>query len=85
MVRTLLWNSETSYEVTAASLEGSDELTAKEFWAEGLEIPFSNFTKTWFKPRGTKNSHPNGICRLSVSSKSLMEAIRSDVHLEFQS
>jgi hypothetical protein len=65
--------------------QGSDEMRAMEFWSNHLEIPLSNFTKTWFKPKGVKNTNPNGICRVSVSSKALMERIRSDMFNEFQS
>jgi len=65
--------------------EGSDELRAKKFWSKRLAIPVSNFTKTWFKANGGKNTHPNGICRVSVSSKALMERIGSELNSELQS
>lgn len=64
---------------------GSDEMRAKRFWSKRLGIPLTNFTKTWFKPRGAKNSHPNGICRVSVSSKAIMESVRNDIAREFHS
>ena len=63
--------------------EGSDEMSAKEFWSGQLQIPLTNFTKTWFKPRGHKDKHPFGICRVSVSSKALMERVRNDLSSEF--
>ena len=63
---------------------GSDENEAKKAWSESLQIPIENFTKTWFKPRGMKNTHPHGICRVSVSSKAIMQQIRTDVEEEFQ-
>ena len=62
---------------------GSNERRAKTFWSNSLGIPLDNFTKTWFKPRGIKNKHPNGICRVSVSSKAKMESVRDDVAREF--
>lgn len=65
--------------------EGSDESKAKRFWSERLQIPSTNFTKTWFKPRGHKNKHPHGICRVSVSSKAIMERVRNDLIAEFLS
>jgi hypothetical protein len=65
--------------------QGSDEARAKKYWARVLGIPLANFTKTWFKPKGTKNTHPNGICRVSVSSKVLMERVRLDILREFHS
>jgi hypothetical protein len=63
--------------------EESDELRAKKFWSERLQIPSTNFTKTWFKPRGRKDKHPFGICRVSVSSKTIMERVRNDLTSEF--
>jgi len=62
---------------------GSDERSAKKFWVDQLQIPRSNFTKTWFKPRGRKDNHPNGICRVSYSSKAIMEKVRNDLATEF--
>jgi len=62
---------------------GSNEDRAKTFWSNSLGIPLDNFTKTWFKPRGTKNKHPNGICRVSFSSKVRMESVRDDIVTEF--
>jgi hypothetical protein len=63
---------------------GSDEFAAKGYWSAFLGIPTGNFTKTWFKPKGVKNTHPNGICRASVSSKPLMNRVRLDLAKSFQ-
>lgn len=63
--------------------EGSGEEQAKRFWADILGIPSSNFTKTWFKPKGNKNTHPDGICRVSFSSKIIMRKVRNDLEREF--
>ena len=62
---------------------GSNERRAKTFWSKNLGIPSDNFTKTWFKPRGYKNKHPDGICRVSFSSKVIMECVRDDITREF--
>lgn len=62
------------------------EATAKNFWAKELEIPLGNFTKSWTKPRGrgvAKQVHINGVCRVSVSSKALLDQIISDIQKEF--
>lgn len=64
----------------------SEEKAAKEFWAEKLEIPLQNFTKSWTKPRGSglgKRIHLYGICRVSISSKELLHKIISDINREF--
>lgn len=63
-----------------------NEEEAKAFWAKELEIPISNFTKSWTKPRGrglTKRNHPNGVCRVSVSSKKLLQLIINGIEKEF--
>ena len=65
--------------------DGSDERKAKKFWSDQLQIPLSNFTKTWFKARGRKANHPYGICRVSFSSKAIMEKVRNDLKSEFMS
>jgi hypothetical protein len=66
----------------------SDEKAAKDFWSSTLEITPNNFTKSWLKPRGKgtgKRVHPNGICRVSVSSKELLHKIIFDINNEFNS
>jgi hypothetical protein len=66
----------------------SDEKAAKDFWSSTLEIEPDNFTKSWLKPRGRgagKLVHPNGICRVSVSSKELLHKIIFDINNEFNS
>ena len=62
---------------------GSNERQAKKFWSRRLRIPENNFTKTWFKPKGQKEKHPYGVCRVSFSSKALMERVRNDLASEF--
>jgi hypothetical protein len=64
----------------------ADEKLAKEFWAQNLEIPLTNFTKTWTKPRGqgiSKNIHVFGVCRVSISSKMLLLKIIESIKKEF--
>ncbi len=63
----------------------TDEKAVKDFWALKLGIPVANFTKSWLKPRGksTKREHPNGVCRVSVSSKELLERIIIEINTEF--
>jgi hypothetical protein len=64
----------------------SDEETAKRYWSEQLGISLGNFTKSWTKPRGQgtgKHIHTYGICRVSVSSKELLQRIILDIKKEF--
>jgi len=64
----------------------SDEPAAKSFWSEQLKINQDNFTKSWTKPRGQrigKRIHTQGICRVSIASKELLNQIISDIHKEF--
>jgi len=63
--------------------QGSDETTAKKLWSRILGVPLKNFTKSWIKPVGKKNSHPYGVCRVSFSSKELASKIRRDMDKEF--
>jgi hypothetical protein len=64
----------------------SDEVKAKQYWSTYLEVSLNNFTKTWTKPRGTGIAKPNhnyGICRVSISSKKLLQKILNDIKKEF--
>jgi hypothetical protein len=66
----------------------TNEMGAKEFWSSTLRVQAKNFTKSWLKPRGRnagKRIHPNGICRVSVSSKALLQKILFDINTEFNS
>jgi hypothetical protein len=65
----------------------SDEKAAKRYWAEQLGVPLNSFTKSWTKPRGKgtgKRIHNYGICRVSVSSKELLQRIISEIEREFE-
>jgi hypothetical protein len=65
----------------------SDEEAAKRYWSEKLGVSLGNFTKSWTKPRGQglgKCIHTYGICRVSVSSKDLLQRIIFDIKKEFK-
>lgn len=62
--------------------EGSDEKEAKKQWSKKTVI--SSFTKTWFKPKGTKNKFPNGICRASINSKRILNEILEEINQTFE-
>ena len=65
----------------------SDEEAAKGYWAEQLGVSLGNFTKSWTKPRGQgagKRIHTYSICRVSVSSKELLQRVIFDINKEFE-
>jgi hypothetical protein len=64
-----------------------DENLARTFWSKSLDLPVGNFTKSWIKPRGRgvgKQVHAYGICRVSISSKVLLDQIISNIKNEFE-
>lgn len=57
-----------------------DEKAAKKVWAEKLNIPIENFTKTYVKPKGgRKKIHINGVCRASIQSKTILTKILEEI------
>jgi hypothetical protein len=63
----------------------NDELAAREWWSEEVEVPLIDFTKTYVKPDGTghrKNHLPYGVCTL-VKRKSADAFITTMAWVEF--
>jgi hypothetical protein len=61
-----------------------DEDAAKKHWSMELNIPISNFTKSYIKPKGgRKKIHYNGVCRASIQSKEIQTKIMEDIKKEF--
>ncbi|MDD5418044.1 MAG: hypothetical protein PHW96_04140 [Candidatus Nanoarchaeia archaeon] len=64
--------------------EDINEEKAKEYWANELNIPLENFTKSWVKEKkGNKKVHKNGLCRASIDNKELFNKIMRDINSEF--
>lgn len=64
--------------------ETIDEDSAKLYWSKELDIPLSQFTKTFVKQKGSrKKVHKYGLCRVSVTRKSVLEKILKDINNEF--
>ncbi len=62
----------------------SDEKRAKNYWAEALELPMSNFTKSYIKPKSGENKkYKYGICRAGIYSKELLSEIMASIKKEF--
>lgn len=63
----------------------NDEVAAREWWSAEVEIPLTDFTKTYVKPDGTghrKNHLPHGVCTL-VKRKSADAFIVTMAWIEF--
>jgi len=63
----------------------NDELAARRWWSAEVEVPFTDFTKTYVKPDGTghrKNHLPYGVCTL-VKRKSADAFIITMAWIEF--
>ena len=64
-----------------------NERKAKEFWSKELNVPVSQFTKSYIsksKPNVRKVRHEHGVCRISYGStkifKEIMEGISKNFH-----
>lgn len=63
-----------------------DEEKAKRFWSEKLNIPLSQFTKSYIsksKPKIRKKRHENGVCRLSYCSTETLKEIKNIISQRF--
>lgn len=63
-----------------------NEKKAKDFWSKELNIPISQFTKSYIsksKPNVRKIRHNNGVCRISYGSKKIFGEIIKEIEINF--
>lgn len=66
--------------------ENLDEEKCKKFWSKKLNIPITQFTKSYIsksKPKIKKNKHNFGVCRVSYGSKKIMSEIKEEIEKNF--
>ncbi len=66
--------------------ENLDEEKAKQFWSEKLNIPLSQFTKSYIsksKPKIRKRRHKYGVCRLSYCCTETLKGIKYIISKKF--
>jgi len=63
-----------------------DEDKAKKFWSRKLNIPISQFTKSYISssvPKVRKVRHQYGVCRVSYGSKKIFSDITKGITSKF--
>ena len=63
-----------------------NEVKAKKFWSRELNIPSSQFTKSYIsksKPNVRKIRHEYGVCRVSFGSKKIFKEIMGGISKNF--
>ena len=66
--------------------ENINEESAKSFWSKNLNIPISQFTKSYIsksKPKIRKQRHNFGVCRVSYGSKKIFQDIINGIEKSF--
>jgi hypothetical protein len=63
------FNKDAEFVLSMHLHHGNDEMAARQWWAQALDLPEARFTKTFIKPPGTghrKNRWLHGVCRVQA-------------------
>ncbi len=66
--------------------ENLEEQKIKEYWSKTLNIPTTQFTKSYIsksKPNIRKNRHNKGVCRVSYCSTVMLKEIKNSIEQKF--